>query len=169
MFPIKRKNQNTNKRFCCRNHELTPENVYMLKGGHRICIKCVKIRRENNREKIRKAAREHYQKNKGEISMLRRITHPFLTEKLKRDILYYYGNGKLSCLCCGESEFKFLTIDHINNNGAKDRKIVRRTGHNLYRYLKKNKYPLGYQTLCFNCNSGRALNKGVCPHKEMKN
>lgn len=158
-------NQNRYKTHCLRGHELNINTIYLKAENRRICIKCVKIRRENNKEKVRLSAREHYQRNKHEISMLRRLMYPSLTEKLKREILFYYGNNKLSCVCCGETEFKFLTIDHIDNNGSIDRKNIRRTGHNLYRYLKKMKLPIGYQTLCFNCNSGKQINKGICPHK----
>lgn len=31
--------------------------------------------------------------------------------------------------------------------------------------MASKKFPQGYQTLCFNCNSGKAINKGTCPHK----
>jgi len=87
-------------------------------------------------------------------------------EKTKKMVLYYYGKGRLQCVCCGESNYPMLTLDHIQNNGNKERKIVRRTGHNMYRYLIKMKFPEGYQTLCFNCNSGKQINGGICPHKE---
>jgi hypothetical protein len=29
-----------------------------------------------------------------------------------------------------------------------------------------NGFPAGFQVLCFNCNQGRRLNHGVCPHVE---
>jgi hypothetical protein len=38
--------------------------------------------------------------------------------------------------------------------------------------LKKRGYPPGYRVLCFNCNRGRYLNGGVCPHeieRDMRN
>jgi len=34
----------------------------------------------------------------------------------------------------------------------------------MYRWLKKQGYPKGYQVLCFNCNFASAW--GVCPHQE---
>ena len=86
--------------------------------------------------------------------------------KARTAALMYYGNGKLACVCCGESRLKFLTIDHINNDGNIHRK---KNGTSLIAYwLKIHKYPEGFQTLCFNCNSGRALNGGICPHQEEK-
>jgi len=38
-------------------------------------------------------------------------------------------------------------------------------GNRIHRWLKKHKYPDGFQVLCFNCNVGKYLNKGTCPHK----
>jgi len=73
--------------------------------------------------------------------------------------------GGQSCKCCNESNIFFLTIDHINNNGAQHRKETGGvSGKNLAWWLKKNGYPSGFQVLCFNCNCGRARNDGVCPH-----
>ena len=71
-----------------------------------------------------------------------------------------YG-GK--CRCCGEAENRFLTLDHVNGGGNKDRRAIRST---LWSWLIRNNYPSGFQVLCYNCNCGRALNGGVCPHKD---
>lgn len=154
------------KEFCKRGHELKGENLYWNSTfSYRQCRKCQAIRRDLNREQIRINARKCYHKNKETTKILRKIQGIRYTNKVKREVLQYYGNNKLMCLCCGENTYEFLTIDHINNNGSEERKIVRRTGHNIYRYLRKNNYPSGYQTLCFNCNSGKQINKGICPHK----
>lgn len=77
--------------------------------------------------------------------------------KLKEDALSFYG--KL-CACCGESRYYFLCIDHIDGGGAKHIKSI--SGNNLYRWLKVNHYPSGFQTLCFNCNFAKR-DKKVCP------
>jgi hypothetical protein len=85
--------------------------------------------------------------------------HRSRSDKALRDaILERYGKV---CACCGEAEERFLTLDHKNNDGHLHRKEV----SNVYRDLKKKGFPDGYETLCFNCNFGRALNGGVCPHK----
>ncbi len=81
-----------------------------------------------------------------------------------------YGGYK--CNCCGETIKQFLSIDHINNDGAKHRKELtgdsrRGGGNNLYIWLKRNKYPAGFQVLCMNCNCGKYRNGGVCPHKTL--
>lgn len=81
-------------------------------------------------------------------------------QELKAELITHYGNGK--CVCCGETEIMFLSIDHTNGDGCKHLKHI---GYNLYFWLKKNNYPEGFQVLCFNCNRGKYLNNGICPHQ----
>jgi len=67
------------------------------------------------------------------------------------------------CVCCGEKEDKFLSIDHVNNDGFIHRKTTKNF-RNIYLWLKKNNYPNIVQVLCFNCNLGKRVNGGICPH-----
>lgn len=76
-------------------------------------------------------------------------------------MLAAYG-GK--CKCCGEGYALFLQLDHVNNDGYIDRK-ENRTSTKLLANLKRNGWPQDrYQLLCANCNFGKMLNGGVCPH-----
>ena len=70
--------------------------------------------------------------------------------KLKTIVLAHYGNGKLACVQCGYSNIEALCIDHINNDGYKNRV------NNLYKKLRAQGFPTGYQTLCANCNTIKA-------------
>lgn len=89
--------------------------------------------------------------------------------RLKWEVLEYYSKGDALCACCGEDCIAFLTLDHVNNNGAKHR---RELGYDkssprkldLIKWVKANNYPEGFQVLCFNCNAGKYINGGVCPH-----
>lgn len=90
----------------------------------------------------------------------------------KRKAIEAYGG---SCYCCGETIEEFLTLDHANNDGAEHRAMVNkgnsRTGSNkLYKVLYRDGWPqnLGIRVACFNCNCGRQVNGGVCPHQERK-
>lgn len=83
--------------------------------------------------------------------------------KMKMDTLKAYGGENPCCKCCGEKEPLFLAIDHIHGGGTQDREI-NGTGYNFYYYLKRNKYPKGFQILCHNCNIAKRA--GVCPHKK---
>lgn len=87
-------------------------------------------------------------------------------QSLRQLVLNHYG---YRCVCCGENELIFLTIDHINNDGAEHRKQLCKNSNvgsvGLYRWLKKNNFPDGFQILCYNCNIGKYRNGGVCPHE----
>jgi hypothetical protein len=81
---------------------------------------------------------------------------------LKHQVMNGYGGA---CACCGESEIAFLTIDHINNDGAEHRRSSKFAKANrLYRWLRDNNYPQGFQVLCSNCNTAKNV-VGVCPHQ----
>lgn len=86
---------------------------------------------------------------------------------LKQKIFDRYG---WKCKCCGESNIKFLTMDHVNNDGWKERLTIgyRIGGPTLYREIVKRGFPDTFQTLCFNCNCGKRVNNGICPHKSYK-
>jgi len=100
-----------------------------------ICISC-KIRTKQNAVKRRKEEREL--------------------------VFNHYGRN---CVCCYESTFELLTIDHINNDGKEHRKQLNNEGgEHFYRWLIKNNFPEGFQTLCWNCNVGKRLGRGICPH-----
>lgn len=84
----------------------------------------------------------------------------------KQKVLKYYGG---ECACCHEKNKYFLTIDHINNDGAEHRRKIKRTaGSVFYSWLIANKFPEGFQILCWNCNCGKRMNGGVCPHVNKK-
>jgi hypothetical protein len=84
--------------------------------------------------------------------------------RLKNATFMAYGG---ECACCGLGDQRFLTIDHILNDGKLDKINGRRSGSQLYRYLRRNGYPKDrYQVLCYNCNLAKAHNNGICPHKQ---
>lgn len=84
--------------------------------------------------------------------------------RLRMDVISKYGSR---CVCCGESEIKFLAMDHIHGGGKAHRKKI--GGHiGFYRWLVRNNYPDDFRILCHNCNHGRELNGGICPHEEQQ-
>jgi Cdc6-like AAA superfamily ATPase len=101
--------------------------------------------REENREKANKSANESKRKY----------------EALCKELVFnHYGKF---CSCCGESNIKFLTIDHINGGGRKHRENIK---SKIQVWLVKNNFPNDFQILCYNCNCGRNSNHGICPHKD---
>ncbi len=84
--------------------------------------------------------------------------------KLRQHVINGYGG---ECVCCKERNSMFLVVDHVNNDGNIKRKLSRHMeiGANLYRRLIQDNFPSDYQLLCYNCNMGKRLNLGVCPHR----
>ncbi|SRR6266496_1649654 len=80
----------------------------------------------------------------------------------------YRAYGGYRCSCCGIQEKAFLTLDHIHNDGAAQRKLIGR-GDLFYRWLINHDFPPIVQVMCFNCNCGRRINGGTCPHKDVQN
>lgn len=78
-------------------------------------------------------------------------------ERLRSTVIEGYG-GK--CACCGEGTREFLELDHVNDDGAEER----RKGINAYRQAVIEGFPPRYQLLCTNCNAAKARH-GVCPHR----
>lgn len=82
---------------------------------------------------------------------------------LREEVLNAYG---AKCACCGESELRFLQIDHIHDDGSKHRAELGAASQTMLRWIKKNGFPKDrLRVLCANCNLGRHLNGGVCPHQ----
>ena len=73
------------------------------------------------------------------------------------------------CVCCGESYYEFLAVDHIEGGGNSHRKSLSKTNSvhygDLYNWLIKNNFPKGFQILCHNCNLAKGF-YGSCPHKK---
>lgn len=90
--------------------------------------------------------------------------------KAKEKCIMEYSNGTMACACCGEKIVAFLSLDHINNDGNKHRKEIGKWAI-TYPKLVKLKFPYKdkLQVLCYNCNNGKRVNNGVCPHKVISN
>jgi hypothetical protein len=73
--------------------------------------------------------------------------------RMRREAFDHYG---WSCVKCNESNEGFLTLDHINDDGAVHR---RKHGSNLYLWASKNGYPPILQTMCYNCQWVKELRR----------
>lgn len=116
----------------------------------------MRVYRQTHREEANAYNKTWNQNHKERIA----ISKKKHLQNVKKEVFDHYGNF---CHCCGETEPKFLTIDHINGDGAKHRKEVGE-GSTFYSWLVKNNFPNGFRTLCYNCNIGRK--NGPCPHEE---
>ena len=106
---------------------------------------------------MRQYRREHL--NEHVQSQLRYL------KRLKIRCFQYYGGAYPKCACCGENTPEFLSLDHINGGGNSHRKKEKIVGNGIYRWLRKNNFPKGFQILCFNCNLAKGF-YGKCSHQE---
>lgn len=89
--------------------------------------------------------------------------------KVTAETFAHYGKV---CYCCKEQNPLFLTLGHINGDGAAHRRTLKGagggtgSGYAFYLWLKRNNYPpLPLQVECYNCNCGKFKNGGICPHQ----
>ena len=116
------------------------------------------LKAANFRKRHPDKSKIYYQNNKERF-----LNYSRNRSKIKRlEVIAHYSNGKNCCNCCGESIYEFLSVDHINGGGRKDRRLHR--GRDFYLWLIRESFPKGFQILCHNCNMAKGL-YGECPHK----
>jgi hypothetical protein len=120
-----------------------------------------------NKEKwhARQVKRREKYRNNIDNFRVKTLAHQREYDKqLKQEVLEHYGGKPPRCACCGESNLPFLEIDHINGGGNKQIKVISGGARGLYLWLRKKKYPEGYQVLCCNCNHAKGgRKKRFCP------
>lgn len=90
--------------------------------------------------------REWVEKNKEKVRQYNRER----SLGRKRQVLTYYSPNKVLCcswLGCFVDDIDMLSLDHLDNNGARD---IRGSGKALYNSLIRENFPSGFQTLCYN-------------------
>jgi hypothetical protein len=140
-------------RFCSSNKDLMNRKKY----GN-ICRLCYN---EKHAKFQKTKSCEYYLKhkeNRDEYNRKKREENPKLQNffsnrsyhKTRLEVIAHYSPD-ISCVKCGfKNHIAALSIDHIDGSGNEMRRNVK--GHSqIYRWLKKNEYPEGYQVLCMNC------------------
>ena len=110
-------------------------------------------------ERKRSWSKEYYQR--PGIKEQKQVYSKAYMQRYRGAFFKMYGS---KCFCCGESDERFLSLDHVKDNGAAHR--AKRRYYNVLKDAVSKFAPDEYQVLCYNCNLGRAFNGGVCPHKK---
>lgn len=123
------------------------------------CVDCINTTRRGwaarNRGLQRAADARNYERN-GEAIRRRNAGR---RARLRAEILEVYG---ARCVCCGESEPEFLTLDHV---GGRRDSHVGATTYTVYLRIKREGFPRDrYRLLCWNCNVTIGQ-LGYCPHE----
>jgi len=115
----------------------------------------------NQRSEVKKRIRDYYRDydQRPEVKKRRNESRREHNIILRSQFLEMYGG---ICMCCGEKDIRFLTLDHVNGDGADDRRERSRAA--ILREALSDLNTEKYQILCYNCNMGKAINDGVCPH-----
>jgi hypothetical protein len=92
-------------------------------------------------------------------------------DKVKAETVAAYG-GKCQCPGYLVTDPEFLTMHHVQGNGAEHRNQLfprgANAGYRFYLWLKRNGYPKGdYELHCYNCNCSKGFN-GYCPHERAR-
>ncbi len=116
---------------------------------------------------------KNYPKNKSRLNKKGIVER----KKRKKQVFTHYSktlsNSDIPCCnCCRYVGIEFLTVDHIipKNEMVKDPKWIEikfradRKADPLCQWLITNKFPKGFQILCWNCNFAKGI-LGQCPHK----
>jgi len=128
---------------------------------------------ETHREEIILRVRKWYAKNRASRKVYNRKYHQANREylngkirqyqqRIRQEVIEHYGG---CCTCCGETQIKFLSIDHTNGGGTKQRRQLNKRGVTFCLWIQEQNYPSYLRVLCHNCNQAIGLYKG-CPHKE---
>lgn len=131
-------------------------------GKKGFCKECASILRKRYYKSELSVARtmkwrkKNYAKNLQYMANYRR--------KLKQQVIDGYG-GK--CVCCGETEIVFLTLEHLQGDGEKHRGGRNSGSYGAYRDVIKRGFPPECTILCMNCNYAKRGDK-QCPHTKKK-
>ena len=140
------------------SNEKIPEIEIVQKKNREKLYITQKAWRDSHREHILQNKKEYYQKNREKI--LERVRKH--RQKIRDIVIAHYGGDSPHCMCCGETTLQFLTVHHINGDGAAHRRSIGNSG--LYEWIIKHNYPTGLELQCWNCNLA-SYQYGICPHK----
>ena len=130
-------------------------------GYTRQCVECIGDRR---RERYHSGPAIERELSKEWATANRERIQARATERRVRALAMYSDTAEPSCACCGEGTLAFLTFEHIAGGGRQHRQ---RTGGGGFLSWLLGERREGIEVLCMNCNHGRRVNHGVCPHDEL--
>jgi len=110
---------------------------------------------EKHKAEARRHKSEAMRRYRAENPAKHRAQSREAKRKLKNAVFDLYGR---KCVCCGFADQRALTLDHINNNGAEERRELGERG--VYRRALNNYLPLEYRVLCMNCQFIKRIETG---------
>lgn len=114
--------------------------------------------RAQNKDRLLAYARSYREANRASIrakdAVLRDVNREARTasdrdSRVRNRGLVFDHYGRV-CQC-GCSNPQYLTIDHVHGGGKAHRDQIGGSSTSLYKWLVRNNFPIGFRTLCFNC------------------
>lgn len=126
--------------------------------------KLVNRKNEINREyhKRKFGFTERQSRTKEERSAYKVAWAKAKRQRARMELLDRYGGR---CVCCGASDYRWLTLHHINKDGGSERNHRRLNAANRLYYLVKQPKRDDLELLCYNCHLARDF-FGLCPHQD---
>ena len=141
---------------CVNGHKYAEVGAYIIKAtGSKRCPVCSKKVLKDWRANLPEDQREKVLAQQRASAKRRR-------DSMRKRVFDHYG---WSCACCGESVPEFLTIDHVNGDGAEHRREIGPGPAASHRWIIDRGFPDTFQTLCYNCNCAKHV-YGTCPHQK---
>lgn len=107
------------------------------------------------REYMRRWRQRHPGYHAGRV----RERDAFEASRYRADVAFIIRAYGGKCACCGESARQFLTIDHVDGDGAAERSAAGGHTASLRRLAKRiitHGLDARFQVLCWNCNCARS-------------
>lgn len=101
---------------------------------------------------IKSTSHVHYHLQRLGLESYRKYPKIFSTNtrEIRNEIIRLLGS---KCAKCGFSDTRALQIDHVYNNGSKERNAMGQRGMYIKMYIEiKSGNTYNYQVLCANCN-----------------
>ena len=99
-----------------------------------------------NKEKARALKAENMRRYRQENPLKYRAQSRQAKRRLREKLHFIYG---ASCVLCGFSDIRALTLDHVLKNGSAERTRLGERGVYLRALLPEHRHE--YRTLCMNC------------------
>lgn len=120
------------------------------------CLDKCNERYNNKKKEIMQQQKEYRHRNKEKVN----IWYREYNNRVKTKFFDLYG-GK--CECCGETEYGFLSLDHVNGQVGQKKDSAKSTWIKAIKTFPNREY----RVLCMNCNFAIRYGR-ICPHKKDK-